>query len=92
MRYRPNLDFRGGSTMVETLDHTDKDTGVVTSQDFYPQSEELPEPELFDIQSMVKAGIPIQKTSTKILGTSLGAVSDIFNNDDNFNDKDDNNE
>lgn len=92
MRYRPNLDFRGGSTMVETLDHTDKDTGIVTSQDFYPQSEELPEPELFDIHAMVAAGVPIQKTNTKILGTSLGAVSDIFNNDDNFVTKDNNNE
>lgn len=78
MRYRPNLDFVGGMAIKEVVDKIDPDKGSVVTQNFFPQLEVLPSAELFDLETMIKAGVPLQKTSTKIVGTDLGAVADAL--------------
>lgn len=85
MRYRPNRDFNAFNAMMERVDSVDKDTGVVVAQNFFPMDEELPPIENFDLTMMVKAGVPLQKVSTKVVGTGFMAVADALNQVDNEN-------
>lgn len=79
MRYRPNQDFVANTPILEIVEKVDPDTHRVVTQNFFPSEEKLPPAENFDTMTMIKAGVPLQKTNTKVLGSRVQEYAEILN-------------
>lgn len=82
MRYRPNRDCVSVDSMIERVDVTDRETGVVVCQNFFPMNERLAPSEMFDTELMIRSGVPLKQTNTKVLGSGVMAVAEALNDID----------
>lgn len=67
--YRP---YYFGYSQTVTENCTER--GYITTERV-PDIGILPDPELYDLENAVRAGIPIQQVSTKIVGSGLGSLA-----------------
>lgn len=81
MRYRPTQDVVAFNAMMEKIDAVDNDTKRVVAQNFFPSKEKLPPAENFDLETMIKAGVPLQKTNSKVLGSGIQSIAEVLNED-----------
>lgn len=58
------------------------ETGVVDTVSVNQSEKVLPKPELFDLADNLKAGVNLQETSSKILGTDTVSLDSVLKPDD----------
>lgn len=73
-RCRPSMVILGGWSAFEDVDEVDVDTGRTTHKKFNPHREKLPPIENFELENLMKAGIPLQQTRTKVLAPNVTGI------------------
>lgn len=70
-RCRPSMVVLGGWSALEDIDEIDVDTGRATHKKFNPHLEKLPPLENYELDNLLKAGVPLQQMRTKILAPNV---------------------
>ena len=73
-RCRPSMVILGGWSAFEDVDEVDVDTGRTTHKKFNPHLEKLPSIENFELENLMKAGVPLQQTRTKVLAPNVTGI------------------
>lgn len=76
-RARKNYVLLGGWSSLESVDEIDE-TGRSRSVRFNPHREKLPPIEQFELDTLLKAGVPLQQTRTKILAPDASVIADAL--------------
>lgn len=75
-RARPSMVLMGGWSALEDVDEVDPDTGRTTHKRFNPHTEKLPPIENYEIETLLKAGVSLQQTRTKVLAPNVTGLVD----------------
>lgn len=76
-RNRKSYVILGGWSAFEEVDELDE-TGRSRSKRFDPHSQKLPDAEKYEVETLLKAGIPLQQTRTKILAPNAVLLGDAL--------------
>lgn len=91
-RARPSYTLVGGFAAFEDIDDVNED-GLTLRKRYNPHKDKLPPVETFELETLLKAGVSLQQTRSKILAPSAIGVADAIAEleQSDFNDLKDNN-
>lgn len=76
-RARKSVTIIGGWSAFEDVDELDEN-GLSRSKRYCPHSDKLPEPEKYDLDVLLKAGVPLQQTRTKVFTPNAVLLADAL--------------
>ena len=79
-RARQPLKRGGYCPTHEQVTDVDPDTGVALVHLFDPTAAALPDGSMFDLDNLLRAKVPLERTTTKVLGGDVFGLSDFLNN------------
>lgn len=91
-RARPSYTLVGGFAAFEDVDDVNEE-GLTLRKRYNPHKDKLPSVEKFELETLLKAGVSLQQTRSKILSPSAVGVADAIAEleHSDFNDLKDNN-
>lgn len=76
-RSRKSIVILGGWSAFEDVDELDE-SGLSRSKRFDPHSTKLPTPDNYELDVLLKAGVPLQQTRTKVLSPDAVLLADAL--------------
>lgn len=76
-RARPSYTLVGGFAAFEDIDDVNEE-GLTLRKRYNPHMEKLPPVEKFELETLLKAGVSLQQTRSKILAPSAVGVADAI--------------
>lgn len=76
-RARPSYCLVGGFAAFEDIDDVNEE-GLTLRKRYNPHKDKLPPVEQFELETLLKAGVPLQQTRSKILSPSAVGVADAI--------------
>lgn len=77
-RSRQKMVLLGGWAALENVEERDPDTGVVRIRKYNPSDDVLPPAEKFELETLLKAGVPLQQVRTKILSPDVTPLAEAL--------------
>lgn len=76
-RSRKSYVILGGWSAFEDVDELDE-SGLSRSKRFDPHSTKLPTPDKYELDVLLKSGVPLQQTRTKVLAPDAVLLADAL--------------
>lgn len=76
-RYRPSFTLVGGFAAFEDVENVNED-GLTLRKKFNPHKQHLPPCENYELDTLLKAGVPLQQTRSKFLAPNAVGVADAL--------------
>lgn len=76
-RVRPSYTLVGGFACFEDIDDVNEE-GLTRRKRYNPHMDKLPPVEKFELETLLKAGVSLQQTRSKILAPSAVGVADAI--------------
>lgn len=74
-RSRKSLIMLGGWSAFEDIDDVDMDSGRAVHKHRNCHTDKLPRPEQYDLEVLLKAGVPLQQVRTKVLPSDVTGLA-----------------